>query len=81
MIWNFISRCDFCEEFASEVESWFYILIIQENCLQKFKLPEPALCIGGFLQVELLGRVQRQEMDGLYYVWSVSMYMLSRNLS
>ncbi|XP_039065624.1 F-box protein At4g00755-like isoform X2 [Hibiscus syriacus] len=40
----------------------------QENCLQKFKLPEPVLCIGGILQVELLGRVQRQEMDGLYYI-------------
>ncbi|XP_059451670.1 F-box protein At4g00755-like [Corylus avellana] len=40
----------------------------QENFLQKFKLPEPVLCIGGILQVELLGRVQRQEMDGLYYI-------------
>ncbi|GMN23093.1 hypothetical protein TIFTF001_051287, partial [Ficus carica] len=36
--------------------------------LQKFKLPEPVLCIGGYLQIELLGRVQRQEMDGLYYI-------------
>lgn len=43
----------------------------QENCLQKFKLPEPALCVGGILQIELLGRVQRQEMDGLYYIWLV----------
>ncbi|XP_050220679.1 F-box protein At4g00755-like [Mercurialis annua] len=42
--------------------------MIQENCLQKFKLPEPVLCVGGILQVELLGRVQRQEMDGLYYI-------------
>jgi hypothetical protein len=40
--------------------------------LQKFKLPEAVLCIGGILQVELLGRVQKQEMDGLYYIWSVS---------
>ncbi|KAB1671445.1 hypothetical protein [Gossypium barbadense] len=38
--------------------------MVQENCLQKFKLPEPVLCIGGYMQVELLGRVQRQEMDG-----------------
>ncbi|RDX83211.1 F-box protein [Mucuna pruriens] len=37
----------------------------QENQLQKFKLPEPVLCIGGILQIELLGRVQRQEMDVL----------------
>lgn len=43
----------------------------QEYCLQKFKLPEPVLCIGGYLQVELLGRVQKQEMDDLYYIWSV----------
>ncbi|PPR96019.1 hypothetical protein GOBAR_AA24662 [Gossypium barbadense] len=39
--------------------------MVQENCLQKFKLPEPVLCIGGYMQVELLGRVQRQEMDAL----------------
>ncbi|KAK4350818.1 hypothetical protein RND71_030131 [Anisodus tanguticus] len=26
----------------------------QDNTLQKFKLPEPVLCIGGILQVELL---------------------------
>lgn len=26
----------------------------QENCLQTFKLPEPVLCIGGYLQIELL---------------------------
>ncbi|KAK2985104.1 hypothetical protein RJ640_022982 [Escallonia rubra] len=35
----------------------------QESCLQKFMLPEPVLCIGGILQIELLGRVQRQETD------------------
>ncbi|KAL6981881.1 hypothetical protein U1Q18_023497, partial [Sarracenia purpurea var. burkii] len=40
----------------------------QENCLQKFKLPEPVLCIGGFVQIELLGRVQTQETDGLFYI-------------
>ncbi|OIV98747.1 hypothetical protein TanjilG_24918 [Lupinus angustifolius] len=39
-----------------------------ENRLQKFKLPEPVLCIGGILQIELLGRVQRQEMDDLFYI-------------
>ncbi|PPD76404.1 hypothetical protein GOBAR_DD26677 [Gossypium barbadense] len=39
--------------------------MVQENCLQKFKLPEPVLCIGGYMQVELLGRVQRQEMDAV----------------
>ncbi|CAI0463369.1 unnamed protein product [Linum tenue] len=40
----------------------------QESQLQKFKLPEPVLCIGGILQVELLGRAQRQEIDGLHYI-------------
>lgn len=49
----------------------FGFLWVQENILQKFKLPEPVLCIGGILQVELLGRVQRQQLDGLYYIWSV----------
>ncbi|KAJ4727022.1 F-box protein [Melia azedarach] len=44
----------------------------QENRLQKFKFPEPVLCIGGFLQIELLGRVQRQEMDGLILYMRVS---------
>ncbi|CAN1267347.1 F-box protein At4g00755 [Linum perenne] len=44
----------------------------QESRLQKFKLPEPVLCIGGILQVELLGRVQRQEIDGLYYLCTIA---------
>lgn len=47
------------------------LLFEQESSLQKFKLPEPVICIGGILQVELLGRVQRQEMDSLYYIWLV----------
>lgn len=36
--------------------------------MQKFKLPEPVLCIGGILQVQLLGRVQKQQLDSLYYI-------------
>ncbi|KAK4344909.1 hypothetical protein RND71_035085 [Anisodus tanguticus] len=40
----------------------------QENCLQQFKLQEPVLCIGGYLQIELLGRVQRQHTDNLFYI-------------
>ncbi|KAL7214348.1 hypothetical protein ACSBR1_026709 [Camellia fascicularis] len=43
----------------------------QENRLQKYELPEPVLCIGGILQIELLGRAQREEIDGLYYIWLV----------
>lgn len=47
------------------------ITYLQLNIPQKFKLPKPVLCIGGYLQIELLGRVQRQEMDGLFYIWFV----------
>lgn len=52
----------------------------QENCLQKFKLPEPVLCIGEILQVELLGRVQRQDMDGLYYICVCHVQVVGRPL-
>ncbi|XP_041008244.1 F-box protein At4g00755-like isoform X2 [Juglans microcarpa x Juglans regia] len=52
----------------------------QENFLQAFKLPEPVLCIGGILQVELLGRVQRQEMDELYYICVSHVQVLGRPL-
>ncbi|XP_028054005.1 F-box protein At4g00755-like [Camellia sinensis] len=72
---------DFRDEFEAGRKSpdyafkWTYTSpefpMAQENCLQKFKLPEPVLCIGGILQVELLGRVQRQELDGLFYIWLV----------
>ncbi|PHU29206.1 hypothetical protein BC332_01299 [Capsicum chinense] len=40
----------------------------QEKCFQRFKLPEPVVCVGGYLQIQLLGRVQRQEMDDLFYI-------------
>ncbi|XP_043697024.1 F-box protein At4g00755-like [Telopea speciosissima] len=53
----------------------------QENSLQKFKLPEPVLCIGGILQVELLGRIQRQEMDGLFYICVSHVNVVGRPLS
>lgn len=53
-----------------------FFLRKQENCLQNFRLPEPVLCIGGILQIELLGRVQRQEMDNLYYIWYHQMHPL-----
>ncbi|XP_058779236.1 F-box protein At4g00755-like isoform X1 [Vicia villosa] len=39
----------------------------QENKLQHFKLPEPVLCIGGFLVVRLLGSVQKNGKDNLFY--------------
>ncbi|GAB2290960.1 hypothetical protein Dimus_025217 [Dionaea muscipula] len=53
----------------------------QENSLQKFKLPQPVLCIGGFLQIELLGRVQTQEMDGLFYICVAHVQVVGRSLS
>ncbi|KAK7294996.1 hypothetical protein RJT34_17898 [Clitoria ternatea] len=53
----------------------------QENRLQKFRLPEPVLCIGGILQIELLGRVQRQEMDGLLYICVSYVEVLGGSLS
>ncbi|KAL7146379.1 hypothetical protein ABFS83_06G037000 [Erythranthe nasuta] len=60
------------QNFADEKFVWTYkspeFPMVQDNCLQKFKLPEPVLCIGGVLKVELLGRTQTQEMDGLYYI-------------
>ncbi|XP_059634113.1 F-box protein At4g00755 [Cornus florida] len=52
----------------------------QENRLQTFELPEPVLCIGGFLQIELLGRVQRQQMDGLFYICVSHVQVKGRSL-
>lgn len=54
--------------------------LVQENILQKFKLPEPVLCIGGILQVELLGRVQKQQLDGLYYICVSHVQVVGRPL-
>ncbi|XP_061374531.1 F-box protein At4g00755-like isoform X2 [Gastrolobium bilobum] len=55
--------------------------MFQENCLQQFKLPEPVLCIGGVLLVELLGRVQKQEMDELFYICISHVQVVGRPLS
>ncbi|TKY45121.1 F-box protein [Spatholobus suberectus] len=52
-----------------------------ENRLLQFKLPEPVLCIGGVLLVELLGRVQKQEMDELFYICISHVQVLGRPLS
>ncbi|KAK1559420.1 hypothetical protein Q3G72_014312 [Acer saccharum] len=53
----------------------------QENRLQNFKLPEPVLCIGGIMQVELLGRVQKQEMDSLFYICVALVQIVGRSLA
>ncbi|CAI9770240.1 unnamed protein product [Fraxinus pennsylvanica] len=53
----------------------------QEKHLQKFKLPEPVLCIGGCLQIELLGSAQREAIDGLFYICVCHVRVLGRPLS
>ncbi|KAB2595632.1 F-box protein [Pyrus ussuriensis x Pyrus communis] len=68
-----VVECDSKDESCHENKFvWTYTSEVfpmtQENRLQTFKLPEPVLCIGGILQIELLDRVQRQEMDGLFYI-------------
>lgn len=73
------------DEPADDKFIWTYtsqeFTMTQENRLQHFKLPEPVLCIGGFLQIELSGRVQRQEMDGLFYICVSHVKVLGRPLS
>lgn len=73
------------DEPANEDYVWTYespvFLMQQEDRLQTFKLPRPVLCIGGILQIELLGRVQKQEMDGLYYICVCHAQVVGRPLS
>ncbi|KAI3458192.1 hypothetical protein Pfo_014855 [Paulownia fortunei] len=73
------------QDFPDDKFVWTYsspeFPMAQENCLQKFELPEPVLCIGGILRVELLGRVQTQEMDGLYYICITHVQVVGRPLS
>lgn len=70
---------------ANEDYVWTYespeFTMQQEDRLQTFKLPRPVLCIGGILQIELLGRVQKQEMDGLYYICVCHAQVVGRPLS
>ncbi|CAN8248202.1 unnamed protein product [Cochlearia groenlandica] len=53
----------------------------QENRLQNFKLPEPVICIGGYMLMEFLGRVQTQRMDGLYYICMAHVNVMGRSLA
>ncbi|KAK7394840.1 hypothetical protein VNO78_15381 [Psophocarpus tetragonolobus] len=75
----------FLDSLDEEMCVWTYTSpefpMSQENRLQKFKLPEPVLCIGGILQIELLGRVQRQEMDDLLYICVSHVQVLGGSLS
>ncbi|KAG8390294.1 hypothetical protein BUALT_Bualt01G0068600 [Buddleja alternifolia] len=72
-------------QFSDDKFVWAYTSpefpMAQENHLQKFKLPEPVLCIGGILKVELLGKVQTQESDGLYYICIANVQAVGRALS
>ncbi|XP_022735228.1 F-box protein At4g00755-like [Durio zibethinus] len=52
----------------------------QENHLQCFKLPDPILCIGGILQIELLERVQGC-WNGLFYICVSNVQAMGRPLS
>ncbi|CAH8323972.1 unnamed protein product [Eruca vesicaria subsp. sativa] len=54
--------------------------MVQENRLQNFKLPEPVVCIGGYMLIEFLGRVQTQEGDGLYYICVRHVRVMGRSL-
>ncbi|KAJ8450184.1 hypothetical protein Cgig2_033378 [Carnegiea gigantea] len=54
--------------------------MLQETRLQNFKLPKPVICVGGILQIELLGRVQRQEMDDLFYICVAYVQIIGRLL-
>ncbi|XP_071735956.1 F-box protein At4g00755-like [Rutidosis leptorrhynchoides] len=84
--WNEIDR-DFvnAQECADDKFIWTYTSkmfpVSQENRLQRFELPEPVVCIGGFLQVELLGRVQKQDADGKYYICVARVQAIGRKLS
>ncbi|XP_026406545.1 F-box protein At4g00755-like [Papaver somniferum] len=54
--------------------------MVQENRLQKFKLPEPVLAIGGLLQIELFGGVQL-DWDDLYYLCVSYVQVVGRPLT
>ncbi|KAG5542513.1 hypothetical protein RHGRI_022150 [Rhododendron griersonianum] len=56
---------------------------IMENRLQKFKLPEPILCIGGIVQVELLGRCRNKKWTvyTTYVYWSYHFFAHTSNAS
>ncbi|KMZ71503.1 F-box family protein, putative, expressed [Zostera marina] len=64
---------------------WSYISPIypmaHENKLQTFKLPKQVLCTGVVFQVELLGRVQIQESDDLYYICMSYVQVFGRRFS
>ncbi|KQK11922.1 F-box protein At4g00755 [Brachypodium distachyon] len=65
--------------------TWTYtspgFTMLQENVLQSFKLPRPVLCIGGVVKIELMGRIQKQAIDGLYYICVSHVQIVGKPLS
>jgi len=80
IIVNKASQCILAEQFLWMYESPKFSME-QVDSIQVFKLPHPVLCIGGVLQVELLGRVQTQAIDQLYYICICYVSAIGRSLS
>ncbi|CAN1157542.1 F-box protein At4g00755 [Linum perenne] len=76
---------ELCNSCSDEKMVWTYTSpefpMAQENRLQNFKLPEPVLCINGMLMIELIGRAQKQAMDGLFYICICHVQVFGRPLS
>ncbi|KAL8160250.1 hypothetical protein V2J09_001787 [Rumex salicifolius] len=75
-----LGRRDF-NSFDTDKFVWTYTSpefpMIQREGIQKFLLPEPVLCIGGIMQIELLGRIIMHPLDDIVsYVEA-----MGRNLS
>eukprot|EP00268_Persea_americana_P026358 TRINITY_DN25733_c0_g1_i2.p1 TRINITY_DN25733_c0_g1~~TRINITY_DN25733_c0_g1_i2.p1 ORF type:complete len:376 (+),score=59.41 TRINITY_DN25733_c0_g1_i2:196-1323(+) len=82
---DWISSREFVSGCTDDNYVWTYVSpefpMVQENSLQTFKLPKPVICIGGILQIELLGRIQKQEMDDLYYMCVCHVQAIGQTLS
>ncbi|CAN1236813.1 F-box protein At4g00755 [Linum grandiflorum] len=76
---------ELCNSCSDQKMVWTYTSpefpMTQENRLQKFTLPEPVMCVNGMLMVELLGRTQKQAMDGLFYICICNVQVMGRPLS
>ncbi|MCO5589284.1 hypothetical protein L7F22_043250 [Adiantum nelumboides] len=70
-LWSGLLDC-FSQRGAMDDYVWTYVSptfpMRQAIVLQTFELPKPTLCIGGICQIQLIGRVQTQQIDGLYYI-------------
>ncbi|KAG2585869.1 hypothetical protein PVAP13_5NG013800 [Panicum virgatum] len=70
---------------ADDNYTWTYASpefpMLQENVAQSFKLPHAVLCIGGVVKIDLLGRIQKQAIDGLHYICVSHVQILGNPLS